>query len=185
MRLPLAQIPNAICILRILLVVPIVASLVQGRYLLALALIFVAGFSDALDGFLAKRFDWGSWLGGILDPFADKLLLVSVFLALAWLGLAPLWLTAVVLIRDLVIVAGALAYHYFIGRVNANPTKISKLNTGLQLLYILLVVAGAATAWPLATPVLLAGAGVFLTSVVSGLDYVLTWSARARQPARA
>lgn len=176
----LAYIPNAICIVRIALIVPIIGGLLAGNYALSLALILLAGFSDGLDGFLAKRFGWRTRLGGILDPLADKLLLVSVFLALAWLGVTPLWLTAVVIGRDLVIVIGALAYNYLVGEVQPEPTRISKLNTALQLLYVLLVLSQAATSLPLAVPVLLAGAGVMVTSVVSGLDYVLTWGGRAR-----
>jgi cardiolipin synthase len=176
----LAYIPNAICFVRIALIVPIIGSLLAGNYSAALVLILLAGFSDGLDGFLAKRFDWRTRLGGILDPFADKLLLVSVFVALAWLEVTPLWLTAVVIGRDLVIVMGALAYNYLIGEVRPEPTRISKLNTALQLLYVLLVLTQAASALPLDVPVLLAGAGVMVSSVVSGLDYVLTWGGRAR-----
>lgn len=176
----LAYIPNAICFVRIALIVPIVGALLVGNYALSLGLILLAGFSDGLDGFLAKRFGWRTRLGGILDPLADKLLLVSVFVALAWLGVTPIWLTVVVIGRDLVIVIGALAYNYLIGEVQPEPTRISKLNTALQLLYVLLVLSQAATELPLEVPVLLAGAGVMVTSVVSGLDYVLTWGGRAR-----
>jgi cardiolipin synthase len=176
----LAYIPNAICFVRIALIVPIVGALLVGDYAISLGLILLAGFSDGLDGFLAKRFGWRTRLGGILDPLADKLLLVSVFVTLAWLGVTPVWLTAVVIGRDLVIVVGALAYNYLIGEVQPEPTRISKLNTALQLLYVLLVLSDAATELPLAVPVLLAGAGVMVSSVVSGLDYVLTWGGRAR-----
>ena len=85
----LRWLPNAICILRLLLVVPVVLLLVKQQYAGALVLIVVAGVSDALDGYLAKTFDWRSRLGGLLDPLADKLLLVSVFLALTYAGLVP------------------------------------------------------------------------------------------------
>jgi len=176
----LAYIPNAICFVRIALIVPIIGALLVDDYALSLILIVLAGLSDGLDGFLAKRFGWRTRLGGILDPLADKLLLVSVFVALAWLGVTPLWLTAVVIGRDLVIVIGALAYNYLVGEVQPEPTRISKLNTTLQLLYVLLVLLQAAAALPLEVPVLLAGAGVMVSSIVSGLDYVLTWGGRAR-----
>lgn len=174
-----SSIPNCICVLRILLVVPLVQLLLAGRYDWALALIFIAGFSDGLDGFLAKTFDWRSRLGGILDPLADKLLLVSVFLTLAYLALAPVWLAAIVICRDVVIVSGAIAYNILIGKVEPEPSSVSKLNTGFQLLYILIVIAHQAFSWPTATAVLIVGAGVLFTSVVSGLDYVLRWSAKA------
>ena len=79
----------------------------------ALVLFAVAGFSDALDGFLAKHYHWESRLGSILDPLADKLLLVASFATLTWLGLIPYWLLWLVLGRDVLIVAGALAYLNF------------------------------------------------------------------------
>jgi phosphatidylglycerophosphate synthase len=83
----LKYIPNMICVVRMFLVAPIVWSLLEGRYGLALGLILVAGFSDALDGFLARRFDWRTRLGGLLDPAADKLLMFAAYVTLAWIGL--------------------------------------------------------------------------------------------------
>ncbi len=183
MLLNLAQIPNAICVFRIVLVLPIAWSLLERRFDIALALIFVAGFSDGLDGFLAKQFGWRSRLGGILDPAADKLLLVSLFIVLAWLELVPLWLAVVVILRDLVIVGGALAYNFTVDKLQPEPTKISKLNTILQLVFVVIVVSRQAFGWPPATAVLVLGASVLVASVVSGLDYVLTWSSRARRAA--
>ena len=174
-----SHIPNLICVLRIALVVPIVVMLLRGDFFTALLLIFVAGFSDGLDGFLAKRFDWRTRLGGYLDPLADKLLLMVVMVTLTSLGLVPLWLTLVVIGRDVVIVSGAVAYHFLIGTLTASPTGISKLNTALQLLYILMVIAQQAFAMPPDIIVITAGAGVFLTSVVSGIDYVLRWGRKA------
>lgn len=180
MPLQARHIPNVICVLRMLLVPPIVLVLLKGDYTLALALIMVAGFSDGLDGFLAKQFNWCSRLGGLLDPLADKLLLVSLFLALTWLGVTPVWLTTVVLARDLVIVSGAAIYNFKIRKVQPEPSKVSKLNTFIQLVFITLVVSREAFGWAIDPAILVTGAGVFVASVVSGLDYVLTWSQRAR-----
>jgi cardiolipin synthase len=174
-----SQIPNCICVLRILLVLPIVLCLLSGEWRWALLLIFTAGFSDALDGFLAKRFDWRTRLGGLLDPIADKLLLVSVFLTLAYLGTVPVWLAAVVVGRDLVIISGALAFNTLIRPVKPEPSKISKLNTSFQLIYILFVISSLSFGWPQPISVTVTGAGVLVTSVVSGLDYVVRWSRRA------
>jgi cardiolipin synthase len=174
-----AYIPNLICGVRIVLVAPIVFSLLSGDFLSALVLIFVAGLSDGLDGFLAKNFRWRTRLGGILDPLADKLLLVSVMLTLTWLGLSPVWLACVVIGRDLIIVTGATVYNFLIGPVEPDPSLISKLNTGFQLLYMLFVIAHQAFSWPENISILVIGAGVFITSVVSGVDYVLRWSAKA------
>ena len=175
----LSQIPNAICLLRIALIVPIVMTLNAGQFRLALALMFLAGLSDGLDGYLAKRFQWRSRVGGILDPLADKLLLVSVFIALAWVGLAPVWLAAIVIFRDIVIIAGAIAYQVLIGPVEPAPTRISKLNTALQLIFIVFIICYASFAWPPRISIVVIGAGVLFASLVSGLDYVLRWSSRA------
>ena len=175
----LSQIPNAICLLRIALIIPIVTALNAGHSRLALALMFLAGLSDGLDGYLAKRFQWRSRVGGILDPLADKLLLVSVFIALAWVGLAPGWLAAIVIFRDIVIIAGAIAYQVLIGPVEPAPTRISKLNTALQLIFIVFIICYASFAWPPRISIIVIGAGVLFASLVSGLDYVLCWSSRA------
>jgi len=174
-----SHIPNAICVLRILVVAPVVWCLLNGAWVWSLALIFIAGFSDALDGFLAKNFGWRSRLGGLLDPAADKLLMVCIFVTLTFLGLTPLWLAAVAIGRDLIIVAGAVAFNALIGPVQPEPTRISKLNTALQLIYIVFVITRQGFGWPQEISILVVGAGVLFTSVVSGIDYVMRWSRRA------
>ena len=174
-----AHIPNLICVVRIILVWPIVIALLDGRYALAFGLILVAGASDGLDGFLAKRFNWQSRLGGLLDPLADKLLLVSVFVALSMTGLVPLWLTAVVIIRDLVIVSGGVMYQWLVEPVQPEPSVASKINTGIQLLYVLAVISHRTSGMPPPEFLTISGAAVFVTSTVSGLDYVVRWSGRA------
>ncbi len=171
--------PNAICIARMLLVVPLVWSIAHGRYATALALLVVAGLSDGLDGYLAKTFDWRTRLGGLLDPAADKLLLVSVFVTLTYVGLIPSSLVAIVVGRDVVIVIGAACYQLFIAPLEGEPAAISKLNTACQLGFCSFTMTAAAFGWP--PPILLRvlGAAVVFTSLVSGLNYVLRWSTRA------
>jgi cardiolipin synthase len=181
----LRWLPNAICVLRILLVAPIVVALLRQDYEWALVLITVAGFSDALDGFLAKTFDWRTKLGGLLDPAADKLLLVSVFLALTYIGLVPAILTLLVVVRDLVIVAGAITYQVLIAPVRGEPMLISKLNTACQLAFVLLTLTRAAFGWPLESLLTGLGAMVIFTSVSSGVAYVVSWSKKAWRSARA
>jgi len=176
--------PNCICVLRILLVGPIVWLLWRGDFTLALLLVFVAGVSDGLDGLIARGLGLQSRLGSLLDPAADKLLIVSLFVTLTGLGLVPLWLTGVVVVRDLLIVAGSAYWNAFIEPLVAHPSRISKLNTGLQLAYLLIVITGVAFAWPPALWVEIAGAMVFVTSSLSGMDYLLTWSRRARRLGR-
>jgi cardiolipin synthase len=139
----------------------------------------VAGISDALDGFLAKTFGWQTRLGGFLDPLADKLLLVASFVAVGWGGLVPLWLVGLVILRDVIIVAGALTYHFRVGRFEAEPTFISKVNTAVQIALVLLVVVdkGLMAVAPWLIPALVGI--VTLTTLVSGANYVIEWSRRA------
>ncbi len=180
----LSQLPNAITLLRVLLVAPIAWLLWQMRYPEALVLMAIAGASDAVDGLLARRFDWGTEFGALVDPLADKLMVVAVFLALTGQGLIPLWLAAVVIGRDAVILAGAGVYRLWFREISMSPTFVSKVNTAVQILVLLLVLFGlcgfgtpselalaAADPWSF---YLVAG-----LSVASGVDYVVTWSQKA------
>jgi cardiolipin synthase len=176
--------PNAISIARIFLVAPLVWLIVENRYAEALGVLIVAGVSDGLDGFLAKTFDWRTRIGGLLDPAADKLLVVSVFVALSITGLVPIALTAIVVGRDVVIVIGAVCYQLLIAPVKGEPAAISKLNTACQLGYLVFTLTSVAFAWPPAVSLLVLGAAVVFTSLVSGLNYVLRWGTRAWRVAR-
>lgn len=181
----LSSLPNLICILRIILAVPVVWTLVEGHFAWTLGLFFVAAGSDGLDGYLAKRFAWMSEAGKVLDPVADKLLLVSVFVTLTLLGMVPLWLAAVAVARDVVIGIGAGVYKWLFGPLEGQPTMPSKINTVLQLAYVLAVVAAAATAVVPGWLVIALGAAVFVTSAVSGADYVMIYARKAVRVSRA
>ena len=176
----LSWLPNAISILRIALVPPILILILQGNYGWALALFWFAGFSDGLDGSLAVRFGWTPRLGGLLDPAADKLLITGLFVTLAVTGDIPVWLAVVVILRDLVIVLGALAYNFIVKPVPGEPTRISKLNTALQMIFVLFVLSRAGFGWPDEISITVLGEATLVTVVISGVDYVLSWSARAR-----
>jgi cardiolipin synthase len=173
------DIPNVITAFRFLLVPPVVILLLQERFTAALVVFGVAGFSDALDGFLAKRFDWRSRLGGIMDPLADKLLLVSSFVTLGWLGLIPAWLVLLVILRDLVIVAGATFYHMRIEQFEAEPSMASKLNTAAQILLVLAVMFSFGIQVLPAILIDVLSYSVLATILWSGFDYVWTWGRRA------
>ena len=173
------QLPNLISILRIALVWPIVVSIAHANYLLTLVLFFIAAMSDGIDGFLAKRFNWTSELGKLLDPLADKLLLVGVFLVATWYGLIPRWLTIAAVGRDLLILFGSLAFHFGWGPLNGRPLLSSKINTLLQILYVLAVVSYAAFALP---PPSIAAALqwlILVTVLISGFQYVHEFTRRA------
>lgn len=172
------HIPNLITVFRILLVYPVVHLLLARRFGWALGLFFLAGVSDGLDGFLAKHYHWQSRLGSYLDPLADKLLLVSCFVALAWIGLVPVWLTVAVVLRDVVILGGAVAYYVLHQPFEGQPHWTSKVNTFFQL-FLVVVVLGGQSVWPVPEGLLLALDWlVMLTSLVSGALYVSVWGGR-------
>jgi len=184
------HLPNLICLFRIVLVWPILASIARADYAHTLLLFFIAAASDGLDGFLAKRFNWTSNLGKMLDPFADKLLLVSVFLVATWYGLIPRWLTIAAVARDVLIPMGALAYRLTAGPINGRPLISSKLNTLLQVLYVLAVIshaafAGTAFDFPPLSIVKALEVATFVTIVFSGWFYVSEYTQRAVQVVRA
>ena len=145
----LRHLPNFICLVRIALIWPTIDALYAGRYWTALILVAVCAVSDGLDGWLAKRFNWTSQLGKILDPLADKLLLVALFLTATWMNLLPWWLTAG---------CGGARRHdrlrrgdlSFLVWTAAWPAHLlSKINTGMQLAVALAAILGAAAECPL------------------------------------
>ena len=146
----LRQIPNAICLARLALVVPIAWTLVHDDPALTLWLFGAAAVSDGADGFLAKRFGWQTDLGAFLDPLADKVLLMTTFVTLGWLALVPMWMVLLTVSRDCVIVAGALAYRLLLGPMKIAPTISSKLNTTCQLIFVLIVICRQAFSLPVA-----------------------------------
>jgi len=173
------DIPNLISILRVFLSIPVVVMLLQHNFGVALILFAIAGITDGLDGFLAKQFGWQSRLGGLLDPLADKVLLVFSVLSLGWLELLPTWLVFVVILRDLVIVTGAFVYNFQVAELDAEPSLISKLNTVVQIALVLVVVLDQGL---LAISPIVIDSLIWLTlatTVLSGVSYVIVWSRRA------
>lgn len=175
----LRHLPNLITGLRLILVPPVVWLLLEGRYPEAFVLFAIAGGSDLVDGFLARRFNWTSRLGSILDPLADKSLVVGTLLVLGWRGELPLWLVSLAVGRDLMLVAFAVGYHYLIEPLTPEPLLSSKLNTLLQLtLVAALLFSKAVLPLPSALmTVLVYGTG--LTTAWSGCAYLWVWGRRA------
>jgi cardiolipin synthase (CMP-forming) len=179
------HLPNLICLIRLALIWPILTALHAGGYRLALLLFVIAAASDGVDGYLAKRFDWTSELGRFLDPLADKLLLVTVFVEAAWLGLVPWWLTAAVVARDVMIGLGALIFRLWFGPLHGRPTRLSKVNTAAQLLFVTLVLLNAACGVPPREVLAALALLTLATTVLSGLHYLQTFTRRAwNQPPR-
>lgn len=175
----LRLLPNLITGLRILLIPPFLWLLVQGGYGGALALFVLAGMSDGVDGFLAKRYGWRSPLGAVLDPLADKLLMLCAYLALGWLAALPWWLVGMVVVRDGIIVAGALVYYRLFGAYEMEPLLASKLNTVLQIVLVLTVLWGV---WQGGVSLALLHVLIALVgfaTLASGSAYVWLWSRRA------
>jgi cardiolipin synthase len=173
------HLPNLICLLRIALVWPLIQSLLAHDYRTAFWVFVLAAVSDGLDGYLAKRFAWTSDLGRVLDPVADKLLLVSLFLLATWLGLVPRWLTIMAVARDVMIGFGALTFIVIWGPLRGRPMLISKLNTLLQLLYMLAMLASHGYQFPPAVVVDALAVLTGLTVLCSGFAYFREFAARA------
>ena len=173
--------PNIISIIRILLVIPTVNYLWHNEYGKALTVFFVAGVSDVLDGFLARRFGWVTRLGSILDPLGDKLLMTAIYFTLGLMGQLPVWLVVLVIGRDLVIIAGAVAYRLLVKEITMQHLLISKLNTGFQILLVLILIFYRT--FPSQIPVQVINILIYLvafTTLASGIAYVLIWTQRAR-----
>lgn len=172
--------PNTFTIFRLFLIAPFLYFLYNKEYVKAFYLFLFAGFTDGFDGWLARYFKWQSTLGSFLDPLADKLLVASSFLSLAFIGKLPWWLVVLVFLRDITISSGVLAWYHFIQReLKFEPTKISKINTTFQLSLVILCLFELAYAIfiPYLTSLLVVL--TFLTTSLSYLDYVITWSKKA------
>jgi cardiolipin synthase len=173
------HLPNLICLARIALVWPIVAAVQGGEYELAVVLFVLAAVSDGLDGYLAKRFGWTSELGKFIDPLADKLLLVAMFVTTSWLGLVPWWLAAAAIGRDVMIGLGALIFRLWFGPLRGRPTVVSKINTLLQLGYLLGVMMHAAFSFPPEEVLAALAVITLITTLLSGWDYIFAFTRRA------
>jgi cardiolipin synthase len=166
------HLPNLICLFRIALIVPLLQAMLAGEQARILVLFSMAAVSDGLDGYLAKRFHWTSELGKYLDPIADKLLLMSVFITAAWLDIAPWWVAAVAVARDVLLGIGALCYRLWFGPLRGRPTLISKINTGVQMFYLLAVILASAVGLPPREVLSALAVIMVLTTFASGADYV-------------
>ena len=175
------HIPNLITGLRVLLTPPVVLLLISDEYLWALGIFFIAGLSDGVDGFLAKRYEWKTRLGSVLDPLADKVLLLATFITLGSLSLIPLWLVGLIILRDAIIVGWAAAYQALTQRLEVQPNLFSKINTVAQILLALAVMFFQGTGIPwsgLETTLLIL---VFTTTLLSGTIYLIEWAKKTKE----
>jgi cardiolipin synthase len=173
--------PNLLTALRMVLIPIFVSLLFYGRFGWALLVFITAGVTDGLDGLLARRFNQKSQLGTILDPIADKLLLVTAFIVLSLPSIipqpmprhfpVPFWVTAAVFSRDIFIIVGAAAINIVTGFRGFRPSKLGKLNTGVQIVSVVTILLAAHS--PLVSVLLpCVYVIVFAFAVISGLHYV-------------
>lgn len=168
-------IPNLITVFRLLLVPAIVGLIGSGSFEAALWVFVLAGISDGVDGFLAKHFDMESELGAYLDPIADKALLVSIYVILTMIGEIPLWLTLMVVSRDVLIVGGVLLSWIMERPVKMSPLYVSKSNTVAQIVYASLVMGDLAFSFDLSGARSTALVFVAVLTVLSAAAYLVEW----------
>jgi len=186
MSISARQVPNLLTLSRIALVPVLILVLKDRDYVAALWVFLFAGISDGLDGWIAKRWRYTTRFGAILDPVADKFLLVTSYVMLMLLDLLPFWLVLTVAFRDLLIVGGYLAYTSMVGAVKMDPSQLSKLNTLAQIMLVLVVLVHEASGfnYPLLLDALVLI--VFVTTVASGVHYVWIWGVlKEMKPAKA
>ncbi len=169
------NLPNLITLARLLLVPLAIWLILDARYGAAFWVFIGAGVSDGLDGFIAKRFDRRTRLGALLDPVADKTLIVSVYVTLGWAGELPTWLVILVVFRDVMIIGGFLLIQTIAAPRRYDPLYISKINTAAQIALVGFILArrGIGADANLLTVVLVFT--VALTTVLSGLSYLVRW----------
>lgn len=171
------NLPNLISLGRLLLVPLAISLILEGNYWAAFWIFVIAGISDALDGFIAKRFDRRTRLGALLDPIADKALLVSVYVTLGIAGQLWPWLVVLVVFRDVMIVGGFLLIQAIAATPKPlQPLFISKVNTGIQVALVGYVLARRGLGSDPGVVDLVLGMAVAATTLVSGLTYLVQWA---------
>jgi len=176
----LSYLPNTITIARILAMIPLVWFMLEKQYEIALYIALVAGFSDMLDGLLAKTFGWEGWLGGVLDPLADKFMMLCCFLVFAVQGIIPNWVLILILARDIIIITGATYYHFNISKVDkATPSLLSKFNTALQIILIIVLLSHLSIYQFNQIYIDILIFLVIFFTASSGLHYVFHWTRKA------
>ena len=171
------SVPNLLTIARILMVPLLIWLIISGNFRFAFAIFVVAGITDAVDGFIAKNYDSVTELGAYLDPLADKLLLVSIYVALGLQGFLPDWLVILVVSRDVMIV-GAVILSWLVDKpVQMQPLFLSKANTTVQITLAAAIIGALAFAEPHPVLILWGSIIVGFLTVASGAQYMVNWIA--------
>jgi cardiolipin synthase len=169
------QLPNAITIMRLILVPVLIFLLNKGEFGWALAVFVVAGVSDGLDGYLARKYGLQSEFGGFLDPVADKVLMIATYVSLVLLGLLPVWLVLLVAARDFLIIGFIMMLVSLGDQVRPTPSIYSKINTGVQTLLVMFVLIQKTFAPSLGLLVEILIYTLLVTTLVSTVNYYWVW----------
>jgi len=177
----LRQLPNALTTLRLFLAIPICLFILQGHFTVVLWITFFAGLSDVVDGWLARKLDAQTRYGAIADPLSDKAMLIGTYVCLAVVGLIPQWVAMLVVARDLIIMTGALAYHWLIGHYDMSPSFWGKACTLVQIAFALMVIVQQV--FPVFSDTYFRAALwlVLALTLISGGNYVSVWGKKALQ----
>ncbi len=172
-------IPNAITLLRLLLVLPIAFAILDENFLLALVLFTISGMSDGFDGYLARRYGWESAFGKLIDPLADKLMMVVTTVTLGVLGHFPPMLMLLIIVKDVATLGGVFAYTTLAGFPRIQPTWLGKFTTAAQILLLVSVLLNLA--YPGLLPETFYPAWYWVVAIMTALDgvsYLWMWTAR-------
>ena len=175
----LQYLPNCLTFSRLLLAVPLGILILRQEFGWALGVGCLAGVTDALDGFFARRLNAFSRFGAALDPIADKVLITVSFLTFAQVGLIPWYLAIAVIARDLIIVTGAICYHWLIGPFEFAASRLSKANMLVQILFCVMVLLAQVVPEVPPVSITIGMAAVLFIAASSGFDYVVSWTVRA------
>jgi cardiolipin synthase (CMP-forming) len=170
------SLPNIISMGRLMAVPVAVWLILNGSFGIAFCVFVAAGISDAVDGYLAKRLNAQTELGKVLDPLADKALLVSVYVTLGQAGLIPTWVVILVVFRDVLIVGGIILAHTLGRQVRMKPIAVSKINTVAQIILAASVLGAAGIEIEVANLILAMCYAVAATTLASGGAYLITWA---------
>lgn len=168
-------IPNLISVFRLLLVPVVIVAILEDRWLAAFLAFLVAGVSDGIDGWIARRFDMRSELGAVIDPLADKALLVSIYVTLAIVGALPQWLVVLVVSRDVMIVIAYVVSWIMSRPIAVKPLFVSKVNTALLIGFATIVLGGNAFGIGFGPLEQIMAFGIAVLTIVTLGIYLVVW----------
>jgi len=170
-----ASLPNIISLARLVLVPVVIVLIVDAQWQGAFLLFLLAGISDAVDGFLAKRYDLRTELGAYLDPLADKALLVSIYVTLGILAVLPGWLVILVVFRDVMIIVAVLVSWVMGNPITIAPSYLSKANTAAQIVLAAIVLGVLGFGLIMPEVILVGSVVVAALTVASAANYLTAW----------